>query len=593
MTGSGCTTTRSSWRSPAMTATSCSISSRAGIGCARRRARPERGSGRGGAGHPDRVGVLWRSPRGPARRRGPPGRPARRQQRLRPRPGPATTSARDWPACWPPMGSLTLEFPHLVRLIEDSQFDTIYHEHFSYFTLRTASAVLAAHGLRVFDVEELSTHGGSLRLFAAHAASDDHPTMPSVDALLERERAGRLPRAEPATSRSRSGSRSVKRDLLAFLIDARRAGKTVVGYGAPGKGNTLLNYCGIRTDLVDFTVDRNPYKHGRFTPGTHMPDPPAGAAARGAARLRAASCPGTCGRRSPRSWPGSANGAAPSWCPSPRSRSSEGEGRPVLRRPRPPPARTLGEHPQAHGADRLPADPVARDALLRALRACATSSCCLGYKADVIKDYFLRYNEALSNDFVLSGAGRDVQLLRSDIDDWRISFVDTGLHANLGQRLRAVQRAPRRRGGLPRELRRRADRCATGPSSSRPSSGSGKIAAFLAVQPTTYSFHLVHMRPDGDGLVERIEDVRTLGPVDQRRLLHVPTRDLRLHPAGRGARRGAVPAADRRRPADGLSSTTGFWAPMDTLKDVQNLESMYEGGRPPWAVWQPDANGDG
>lgn len=168
-----------------------------------------------------------------------------------------------------PGGLASIEVAYLARLIEHNEFDTIYHEHFMYWTLTSARTALARHGLRVVDVEELATHGGSLRLWIAH---DDgpRPTAPSVDRLLARERAdgydrpdgydGFTPRVE-----------AVKRDLLEFLIDERRIGRRVAGYGAPGKANTLLNYCGIRTDMIEFLVDRNPYKHGRFTPGTHIP----------------------------------------------------------------------------------------------------------------------------------------------------------------------------------------------------------------------------------------------------------------------------------------------------------------------------------
>ena len=169
-----------------------------------------------------------------------------------------------------PRGVATFEFPHLLRLIEENQFDTIYHEHFSYFSLTTAERILAAQGLRVFDVEELWTHGGSLRLFVCHADNAAQPTLPRVGALAEREhRAGLRELRTYAAFEERV--RETKRSLLEFLIAARRAGKRIAGYGAPGKGNTLLNYCGIRTDFIDYTVDRNPYKHGRFLPGTHIP----------------------------------------------------------------------------------------------------------------------------------------------------------------------------------------------------------------------------------------------------------------------------------------------------------------------------------
>jgi hypothetical protein len=168
-----------------------------------------------------------------------------------------------------PEGVATLEFPHVVRLVEGVQFDTIYHEHFSYFSLTTVSLIAQAHGLTVVDVEELSTHGGSLRVFLARA--DGNPIVaPAVDALLARERDGGYASLE-GYGGFEERVREAKRSLLTFLIGCRRSGLSVAGYGAPGKGNTLLNYCGIRTDLLDYTVDRNPYKHGRFTPGTRIP----------------------------------------------------------------------------------------------------------------------------------------------------------------------------------------------------------------------------------------------------------------------------------------------------------------------------------
>ena len=169
-----------------------------------------------------------------------------------------------------PTGAATFEFPHLLRLIEGNQFDTIYHEHFWYFSLIAIRRLLPNHGLRVFDVEQIPTHGGSLRIFVCHSSDPARPTMPSVDLILEHEVSFGLkdPRRYAAFD---TRVRETKRRLLEFLIWAKRQGKSVVGYGAPGKGNTLLNYCGIRTDFVDYTVDRNPYKHGKFLPGTHIP----------------------------------------------------------------------------------------------------------------------------------------------------------------------------------------------------------------------------------------------------------------------------------------------------------------------------------
>jgi SAM-dependent methyltransferase len=168
-----------------------------------------------------------------------------------------------------PGGTVTLEFPHLERLLAENQFDTIYHEHFSYFSLTTVDRLFRDHGLRVVDVEELPTHGGSLRVYA-QAAETAGPRSPRVDEVLSREAAGGLSRPERLAAFGEQVE-ATKRDLLEFLIAARRAGRRIAGYGAPGKSTTLLNYCGIRTDFLEYTVDRSPVKQGRFLPGTHIP----------------------------------------------------------------------------------------------------------------------------------------------------------------------------------------------------------------------------------------------------------------------------------------------------------------------------------
>jgi 2-polyprenyl-3-methyl-5-hydroxy-6-metoxy-1,4-benzoquinol methylase len=169
-----------------------------------------------------------------------------------------------------PQGVVTLECPHLLRLMENNQFDTIYHEHFSYFSLLTLDRILTRHALVIYDVEELSTHGGSIRIFARHAHDTSKPVNPSVIKLLNDEREAGLERLE-AYDGFAQRVRETKQGLLQFLIQAKQQHKSIAGYGAPGKGNTLLNYCGIRTDFVDYTVDRNPYKQGKFLPGTRIP----------------------------------------------------------------------------------------------------------------------------------------------------------------------------------------------------------------------------------------------------------------------------------------------------------------------------------
>jgi len=169
-----------------------------------------------------------------------------------------------------PHGILTLEFPHLLRLIERNEFDTIYHEHFSYFSLLTTTTILQAHGLKVFDVEEIPTHGGSLRVYASRVEDSTRPVQSSVEALIQLEKRAALDSI--AGYEGFAGQvKQTKFALLDFLLSAAQQGKTVAGYGAPGKSATLLHYCGIGKDLIQYTVDRSPHKQGRFLPGTHIP----------------------------------------------------------------------------------------------------------------------------------------------------------------------------------------------------------------------------------------------------------------------------------------------------------------------------------
>lgn len=169
-----------------------------------------------------------------------------------------------------PQGVATFEFPHLLKLIEENQFDTIYHEHFSYLSLTAVNRIFAANGLALFDVEEHPTHGGSLRVFAQRRDTGLQPRSGRVDELLRREaRAGMLSAGYYADFQARANQ--VKNDFVAFLLDAKRQGKTVAAYGAAAKGNTLMNYAGIRPDLVPFVVDRNPAKQGKYMPGSRIP----------------------------------------------------------------------------------------------------------------------------------------------------------------------------------------------------------------------------------------------------------------------------------------------------------------------------------
>src|SRR5699024_6443282 len=169
-----------------------------------------------------------------------------------------------------PDGMMTFEFPHLLQLVENNQFDTIYHEHFFYFSLIAVQSIFEKHGMKIFDVQELSTHGGSVRIFVAREANDQYSVSSKVKQILAREKEEGYMDIDFYQSFGQKVQQK-KTDMLQLLIDLKNKGKTVVGYGAPGKGNTLLNYCGIRRDFIDYTVDRNPTKHGYLLPGSLIP----------------------------------------------------------------------------------------------------------------------------------------------------------------------------------------------------------------------------------------------------------------------------------------------------------------------------------
>ena len=342
-----------------------------------------------------------------------------------------------------PHGVVTIEVPHIVRLVEELQFDTIYHEHYSYFSLTTLVTLLRHHGLEIFDVDELRSHGGSLRVYARRKTDDSHPVEASVGRLLARERHGGYTTLEGYLDFSRRVTET-KWALVELLIGLRRDGKRVVGYGAPGKGNTLLNYCGIRTDLLEYTVDRNPHKQGKYLPGTHIPiyAPDMIDATRPDYILilpwnleREIAAQLACIRE----W------GAQLIVPIPSARvirehepgDEQSEDRRLLRRARASHGRDVCSHPETVDPDRRQADPLAHHELLLDFGA-TDFVLCLGYKADAIKEYFLTYNEALSNDFVLRDGGKQLELLQRDIHDWSMTFVNTGLNELIGQRLRKV-----------------------------------------------------------------------------------------------------------------------------------------------------------
>jgi hypothetical protein len=167
-------------------------------------------------------------------------------------------------------GVITMEFPHLLQLVENNQFDTIYHEHFSYLSFHTVKQIFEAHGLAMFDVEEIPTHGGSLRIYAKHKEDNSKAISESVRALLEKEKAAGLLSIDYYTS-FQDKAFAVKLAFIEFLVNAKKDGKKVAGYGAAAKGNTLLNYCGVKSDLIDYVVDANPNKRNKFLPGSHIP----------------------------------------------------------------------------------------------------------------------------------------------------------------------------------------------------------------------------------------------------------------------------------------------------------------------------------
>ena len=366
-------------------------------------------------------------------------------------------------------GWLSIEVHHALNLVSLGQFDTIYHEHFQYYTVLSAMRALATAGLAVVDVELIPTHGGSIRVWARPKESAG-PRSERVDDVLRVEEEAGLHQVD-GYLQLRPRTEAVRHELLRFLLDRRAEGKRVVGYGAPGKGNTLLNYCGIRSDLLEYTVDRNPYKHGRFTPGTRIPihDPaqidkdrpevvlalPWNLETELTEQLAYISeWGGQLSFRCPRCMPppsrtsettGGNNMKVVLFCGGygMRMRDSAGDGMPK-------PMQMVGPRPLIWHVMRYYAHFGHKEFIL-----------CLGYGASHIKNYFLTYQEAASNDFAMRGG--HIQLMHSDISDWSITFVDTGLESAIGERLRRVREHLGGGRVFPGQLRRCADRRAVGP----------------------------------------------------------------------------------------------------------------------------------
>ena len=478
----------------------------------------------------------------------------------------------------------TIEVPHLLRLVEDNQFDTIYHEHFPYFSFLSAQQVFAAHGL------EVVRRRGAADATAARCATTPSASTPAsqpvgerVHDLVARERA-------PASTRSRgtlafaARVEETKWSLLEFLIAQRREGKRIAGYGAPGKGNTLLNYCGIRTDLLAYTVDRNPYKQGQFLPGTHIPilhpevlerDRPdyililpwnLKRGDRRAARLRA-----RMGRALRR--PDPAGGGPVKvvlFCGGLGLRMREASE--VVPKPMIP----VGNRPILWHVMKYYAHYGSHDFVL-----------CLGYKAEVIKEYFLNYNEAHGERLrPVARAGAKVHLLKTR-------------HRQLAHHVRRHRACTRRSASGSAAVRHllRDDEMflanygdtltdAPLPAMVERVEESGVTASFLAVKPN-YSFHVVIVNDDGRGrrdhTTSRKSDIWINGGYFVFRSTFFdymrPGEDLVEEPFQR---------ADRRRPVL-AHRHEGFWAPMDTLKEKQGSRACTRAGQAPWELWDDRA----
>ena len=476
-------------------------------------------------------------------------------------------------------GWVSIEVQHLLTLVEHTQFDTVYHEHFQYYTVLTGQRALASGGLTLVDVELLPTHGGSIRMWARPSEIAGEPSQAVRDVLAAEEQAG-LHTAAGHDGFAEAVSR-VRDDLVAFLIEARRAGKKVVGYGAPGKGNTLLNYCGIRPDLLAYTVDRNPYKHGRFTPGTRIPILAPEQIAEDQPDY-VLILPWNLRDELTAQLPTYANGAAGSSSRSRTSRSSD-EGRPVLRRIRHADARRRVRPPQADDDGRpAPAD-LARHALLRALRAqglravprlrrpphqgllpplrrdgverlrapaAATSSCwaptsptgrsrsCTPASTSPIGERLRRVRKYVEDEEMFLANYADV-LTDMPLDD----MIDQ-VRGAAGQG-RGVARGAAAVGvPLPRRRRRRHD-------------------------PLDQ-----HAAADAD--------------LGERRLLRPPARDLRLHPGERRPGRGRRDGPGQGGPHDGLPVPTASGSPPTRVKERTALEAAYQSGTRPWMLWDPE-----